>query len=526
MKYFDEEYLSIQKDLLKGNFDSFISKISELYDGLIYSCNLIVPGIFSTDIHSMLYYIDSIKDDENNYILNISKGFVYILKSHETKKHYKTNNTNTYEEKAYKYLSFAIIIKKTESLPYSLLAEIDIKINPLKVDHAKMAYQLNPSSRNYFLLLENYQAINTSIFNNDILSSIEFFKKLLDLNISYPCFFKCHNFKIYEKSKEYINSLINFKNIIEIENDPLGYEKVWDCLNIWNFNYDAIYIAQKGLQIYPENKNYLYKLGISNFKNGKNEIALNYIKEFLSFYPDDKKAKDYLRHVEITNHDLKLDYANRLFNKKNYQDSLKYYETCLNESEYMPSANIRKYFFSFFKVKNPTICIEDRYLFYQKLFNQNLFYQKLMSLKTEYELKSKNGEPLTKEETSFSKLKIYNSDSIIGFGKYKGERVIEIIEKDSEYILWCIINLLHFTISDELLILKNVRIHPLYNSALEHNMIKEMIILEEFFLMKEEDDGNINFDTDYKSFGYKNEDDFVFWAAFDGNIDAWNHYNQ
>ena len=46
-------------------------------------------------------------------------------------------------------------------------------------------------------------------------------------------------------------------------------------------------------------------------------------------------------------------------------------------------------------------------------------------------------------------MKLYDLDSVLIFGKYKGEAVLEIMKKDSTYILWCYKEHDDFYITDE-----------------------------------------------------------------------------
>ena len=47
-------------------------------------------------------------------------------------------------------------------------------------------------------------------------------------------------------------------------------------------------------------------------------------------------------------------------------------------------------------------------------------------------------------------MKSYQLDTEFGFGKYEGQTLDEIIKTDLDYINWCLINLDHFVISDEI----------------------------------------------------------------------------
>lgn len=54
------------------------------------------------------------------------------------------------------------------------------------------------------------------------------------------------------------------------------------------------------------------------------------------------------------------------------------------------------------------------------------------------------------------KIKRYNEDSILKFGKHVGNSVNEILNFAPDYIIWCINNLEHFCVSEEIMdVIKN-----------------------------------------------------------------------
>ncbi|MDR2126452.1 MAG: hypothetical protein LBP63_06460 [Prevotellaceae bacterium] len=48
-------------------------------------------------------------------------------------------------------------------------------------------------------------------------------------------------------------------------------------------------------------------------------------------------------------------------------------------------------------------------------------------------------------------MKLYDFNTVFHFGIYKGETLIDIFEDDPDYIVWCIIHLDHFLISEDLI---------------------------------------------------------------------------
>ncbi|EIA08672.1 hypothetical protein [Flavobacterium frigoris] len=48
-------------------------------------------------------------------------------------------------------------------------------------------------------------------------------------------------------------------------------------------------------------------------------------------------------------------------------------------------------------------------------------------------------------------MKYYNYDTVLTFGKHKGQTLIEAVEYDADYIDWCAINLDHFYVTPEVI---------------------------------------------------------------------------
>lgn len=47
-------------------------------------------------------------------------------------------------------------------------------------------------------------------------------------------------------------------------------------------------------------------------------------------------------------------------------------------------------------------------------------------------------------------MKSYDLDTLFTFGKYEGKTLKEIIEQEPDYLDWCVINLDHFYLSDDM----------------------------------------------------------------------------
>ena len=87
---------------------------------------------------------------------------------------------------------------------------------------------------------------------------------------------------------------------------------------------------------------------------------------------------------------------------------------------------------------------------------------------------------------------IYQGSFKVGFGNYEGLVIDDIIKLNSHYILWCIINLHHFSINAELFLDNNLKKENNYLEALEINMLKLQLLWYWQYCIEPGDDGEGN----------------------------------
>ncbi len=159
----------------------------------------------------------------------------------------------------------------------------------------------------------------------------------------------------------------------------------------------------------------------------------------------------------------------------------------------------------------------------------NPIFIKLDNTKKSIENKIKIGEILSDYEDDVRKLIHYKSFYTIHWGINSGKSISEILINNPEYFLWSVVNLVHFSIDNNIFfMLHYFDVDSNYLKAIEINLIKHLIIekwgTDDDFTNT--DEGNNFDDSGPESYGYDSWDDMVFNTAFEGNIDAWNHYNQ
>lgn len=116
---------------------------------------------------------------------------------------------------------------------------------------------------------------------------------------------------------------------------------------------------------------------------------------------------------------------------------------------------------------------------------------------------------------------MYTLNSIITFGKYENHTIEEIMQFDAQYLVWCIINLEHMLVCNT--VLEKLEEHGVVNQKVEDILNNKLSLYNAEQIRKNTtyyDD--YDYDTDYNDY----TDYDVFNDAFEGDIDAWNHYNQ
>lgn len=196
--------------------------------------------------------------------------------------------------------------------------------------------------------------------------------------------------------------------------------------------------------------------------------------------------------------------------------------------EYNEAAHIFRIYFQ--TVDHPiTIDEKSAFCFTSNVFkNLNIDIDVKNRFKTiddfrEY-LNKTNGKENEDIESENTELMVYGSEHIIGFGKYKGEKLIDIINKDCEYIFWCIKNLTHFTISCIALIyiyhsLKRYNAEAVKINMLKYNLIDKWYYEEMEALERERDERSNNGYSGRDYFDAMTDGQFGNYDDFDGNSD-------
>jgi len=93
-------------------------------------------------------------------------------------------------------------------------------------------------------------------------------------------------------------------------------------------------------------------------------------------------------------------------------------------------------------------------------------------------------------------IQFYGLSSEFNFGKYKGQTIGQVFDKDPSYLLWCIINVDWFALTQKIFTnnWESLKDFPSIYKALEYLMIKSIIAKEEYIRKQEEYD-SVRFDA-------------------------------
>ena len=483
---------------LEGNVRAFCKFIEEIEVNLSCDCFYDkqpqeVWEILSNRMAKMQY-------NSNEYFHNISFGYISL-------------KINDYKN-ASKYLDIAIDNYPESCLAHSLLLEIEDQslLNPKRITVPNIfetgeipRYTYNFARSGFKSLISNEDKCWDEYILNNSLSLID---KAIGFKPEVSCF---HSFKalLYIKLRNHKEAICYLEQALKHKSDLLSYYNLLICLYNTNNFEKANIVANEAKSLFQNNSYFKFLLGqiyfklnrykesieelehlknfginISDFNDTDNSILME--KEY-DYYPNGNSNFNITKTIERL---IEKNYyflfqkiylkAKPLFIKFEYKLVFELLEEAIKISIKLPEKNAlyqqisEMYFFSLLKITDSEILID----------NQKVQYNFYLNLVHNYYGKIQDELIPTKEEKSASNLKTYSSNTVFGFGKYKGNSVLKIINIDPNYIVWCIINVHHFAIENSLLFEHKLTTIPKYLNAVATNLVKNELISE----FEEDDD--------------------------------------
>ena len=426
--------------LEEGKIADYKNYIYTLYSK--YSCGCFLRSQSMESLQRLMVAVESLEDDSSNYELNLVKGFVY--------------NANREVEKAYEFLTVAIYLDNSQDIPFALRASLGAEVNSECIIDAERAVLLRPCARNFFRLAKSCEEDSDKIL---------FYKNAIEYEPDFVCAYN-NMANVHFENGDYQTSLELFKKCIEIKDDYWAYIGIGQTLLRLEEYSESLKYAKLGFRKDPDKDKYYFLLGYNSSMLDDHESAINYYKKFLAAFPENEIVKKYLDISKNLFLEQKVTKAEKAYSAGNYNQAVVLLEECIRVGRKLHGQALEVYYKSLIMKNNP----------HKKLGEKNKHFKQYEKIIESLKVKKSNNETLSEIENNVSKMYKYYNDDVVGFGKYKGEMVAHLIAYYPRYLLWCIINLHHFTVDIALLQGEKLKKQPEYLLALEIAIIKELIL--------------------------------------------------
>ena len=461
------------KNISENNINGFVKAIKKVFDNM--SCNCFLANEDKEIYKKQLSIIEKFSDDNTNYELNLAKGYLY--------------SRNKNEINAYHYLSIAIEANKSEDLAFALRSYIDSEINSQNINDAQNAVRLNPTARNYFVLANLYD--NEGLIGSE--KSITYFNESIRLKPDFPCAFNNRATR-FQKIGNYSKAIDDYKKCLSLDANHWAYYSLLGCLENQKLYEEMPFYAKKGLEKNPDELRYHNVLGRIHSRLKQWELSIIHFEQFLKKQPENQISKRWLDFAKKAILEEKISEAKSAFANDCFEKSLSLFNEYIAYGGVFIEKDLDIFLLGIIKNEDKSIKIDEN----------NLYYIKLNNLKQSCRDKIHENNELNEEEKNVDKLMKYSSHHTLGFGNYKGEKIREVLTKDANYILWCIVKLEHFSIENSIFTNPVFTKQHLLSQAVEYNLIKELII-KEWKPEEESWDDDFQYGSDDDTYSFNNE---------------------
>ena len=457
------------EEFSKGDIESFAKSLVTLVD-LYITCGCFLGSQPKEVWKTLKLQTQSIPDNLENFSDNLSKGFIYL---------HSKNLINAYE-----YLSIAISLDPLNDIPYYLRACIDSDNNPQRVLDAQKAVSLKPNARNYFKLAGIVKTENNEI---NCREALFYYQQAISNNNEFACAYYWK--AILHKSLQELDKAVEcFERCIQLNENHWCYYELWQCLTKLEMHDKALVVATNGLEKHKSNIDYHSALALTNYNLKNYSDAVSHAEIILKENPDNKWAKKNLHPFRNSLQSSLLVSATGSYEKNDYFKAFHHFGKYMSNGGVLSEKDSTSYLISLLKLIKGI-----------ELNETNESYKLFLNLRNSYSQKVENGLEFTSDEENAAFLICYKANYRLGFGEHEGQTIEQLISSEPDYIIWCIINLYHFSIENKLLINESLKYRRQYLISVEINLIKNNLIEKERNKkMESEDDDFPDYDlSDY-----------------------------
>tara|TARA_R100000935_G_scaffold42166_1_gene63846 strand:+ start:187 stop:1608 length:1422 start_codon:yes stop_codon:yes gene_type:complete len=402
-------------------YSKYVNKIIDIYNKIDCNCffNMQEDSIFQDQLNFIRTKHFIAKKWENYFI----KGFIFLM--------------NEKQNLAYENLTIALEIKR-HPLLYSLRSTLNFDNNQGNLRDSEIAIQLDPSARNFFNRAKLFSKIRNNERSN---KNLEYLNKAIELKPDFSCAYNNRAIQ-HLKNNDIDKALLDYKSCIFYQPNHWASESLIVYLCKLGKISEALFYTDHAIENSKEKEKYILKkteilIDLKEFSE-----AINHLNFYIKTFPDNFKIQYELEQVNAKRIKYYLKKAQDYFLKNKFKKASVYYEIINSNKEYLSKTDIQNYLISLLKINIPSFDFDGGI----------------------HEFKTKNPDLVTRE---------YDQLSYLNYGKYKGKQICEVELINPNYILWCVINLKHFTISNWSFLKPKIRKNILFYSALEKNIIKQ-----------------------------------------------------
>lgn len=281
--------------------------------------------------------------------------------------------------------------------------------------------------------------------------AIQDFTKAIALNPKYEKAF-CFRGKARLNINDIQGSIQDCNNAIEL-NSKYGdaYYTRGLAYEIYSNGLKAIEDYSKAIELNPNNPNaYCYRgrtynnISYSSNPTQYTERAITDLKKVFDLSRSNVLNSNITSYLLIAIEELGI----AEYRMKRFQEVMENFEFYIKHKLVTNPKYVRVYFLSFLKINNVDLEMEyeesDSLEMY-KVLEEKYGFEKIINLKStvdEYEERRRL-------IVGRGKLIIYKKNYRLGFGKYKGLTIEQILPSDPSYITWCITHVIHFAVSPD-----------------------------------------------------------------------------
>lgn len=458
-------------DLMKNhNASGFISEIRNFF--AIQQCKCYLSTLEKSEFKSLTEFLSEytdLSDTDRNYCQGIIS---YLLQDHQL---------------AYQSLKEVIKTTNADPLPLELRANLPKEINKDYYSDIIFATLIEPTAARYYRLARSAESAGQKK------RAAAYYANCLSLDADFAHAYYYYARLLYGQGR-LVDARNNFAIGFQLDKTAENMHGLWLCLfDNKEFN-EALAVALKGIEIFPNYSKFFSFAGQTHEQLGNKKPAILAYRAYLS------KIKDDDSRIYNQNNSLEIEYRSELLKvarehgaSNEISKALLVYDEILQlfPNRYFDSEKDYLTYFSGIAIRNgrPINVSEDSNLYkdYLRLLNSGL-------QKKDYQ----SDQHLTDDELNVAKLTVYYPSWKIGFGKYDGQTIDEVLKTDAQYLIWAINNLLHFAVCNSLFLREELRAIPGYLEALETNLTKVLFTKE---LPEDEKEYESNsWDDDYDTY--------------------------